>query len=348
MARAAVIDADGHIVERQSDVRKYLEPPWDRRDTPLLPGGYPWDIELFHKLGYPEYPVGGLPPEEQVAIWLRIMDQENIETAVLFPTGSGAVAHIPEPSFARAVARAANTHFAKEYAARSSRLRPVGVLPLRDPEAAAEELRRGVTELGLVSFELLSAGLPLALGDPVYDPVYAEAERLGVPLCIHGTRARYEEVGGDRFKTFNEIHCYAFPASVLLHFTSVLFNAVPLRFPKLKLAFLEIGATWLPYYLDRMDEHWEMRGEFEAPHLTKKPSALFRESPIFVSVEPDETLLPQTIDFLGDDHFLFASDFPHWDARFPENLEALEKRTDLSPKTKRKILYGNAKVLFGL
>ena len=349
MTRKPVIDCDGHIVERQSDIRKYLEPPFDKRDTPLLPGGYPWDIELFHTLGYPDYPASGVrSPEEQVEIWLQILDRENIETAVLFPTGSGGAAAITEPSFSVAVARAANTHLAKDYGARSDRLRPVGVLPLRQPEAAAQELRRAVTELGLVGFELLTTGLPVALGDSMYDPIYAEAERLGVPLCIHGTRSRYEEVGADRFKTFNEVHCYAFTASLLLQFTSVMFNAVPLRFPKLRLAFLEIGSTWLPYYLDRMDEHWELRGKYEAPALTSKPTEVFRQSHIYASVEPEETFLPQTIEHLGDNHFMYASDFPHWDARFPENLETLEARNDLSDSTKRKILYDNAKQLFGL
>ncbi len=346
MARSPVIDADGHILERQEDIRKYLEPPWDRRPTALVPSSYGWDTELFGSLGYPEY--RKLTPEQQVDTWHGILDRENIETAVLFPTGSGAVVKIPEPAFAVAVARAANTHFAQEYGARSDRLRLVGVLPLQDPPAAALELRRAVTELGLVGFEVLSQGLPLGLGDPFYDPVFAEAERLGAPLCIHGTRSNFQEVGGDRFKTFNEVHCYTFPASVMLHFTSILFNGVPVRFPKLKLAFLEIGASWLPYYLDRMDEHWELRGEFEAPLLKKKPSDVCRESPIYFTVEPEETLLPQTIDFLGDDHFMYATDYPHWDARFPENLEYLESRKDISTGAMRKILYDNARALFGL
>ena len=83
---------------------------------------------------------------------------------------------------------------------------------------------------------------------------------------------------------------------------------------------------------DRLDEHWELRGEDE----------------VYVSVEPEETLLPQVLEHIGDDHFLFASDVPHWDARFPENLEHLESREDIPEESRRKILYGNAKLLFGL
>jgi predicted TIM-barrel fold metal-dependent hydrolase len=346
MPRQAVIDADGHIFEKQDEIRPYLESPWDRRPSALFPGGQPWDTDLFDSLGQIEMRKGG--SKEQVDIWLDLMDRENFETVIIFPSGAGGVASIAEPEFAAAVARAANNHFAADYGGRTKRLRPVGVLPLQDPPAAAVELRRAVTELGLVSFELLSTGLRLPLGDPFYDPLYAEAERLGVPLCIHGTRANAQDVGGHQLRSFSEVHCYTFPASVILQFTSIFFNAVPLRFPKLKLAFLEIGASWLPYYLPRMDEHWELRGEFDSPLLTKEPSKLFRESSIYVSLEAEEMLLPQTIDYLGDDHFLYASDFPHWDASFPKNIETLESRTDLSESTKRKILYDNPKALFGL
>src|ERR1041384_3445575 len=69
----------------------------------------------------------------------------------------------------------------------SNRVSCVGVLPLRDPKAAAEELRRGVTELGLRGFEILPMGLPMGLGRTFYDPVYAEAEKLGAVIGIHGS-----------------------------------------------------------------------------------------------------------------------------------------------------------------
>ena len=84
------------------------------------------------------------------------------------------------------------------------------------------------------------------------------------------------------------------------------------------------------------------------PHVSKRPTEVFREHEVYVSVEPEETLLPQVLEHIGDDHFLFASDVPHWDARFPENLEHLESREDIPEESRRKILYGNAKLLFGL
>jgi len=182
---------------------------------------------------------------------------------------------------------------------------------------------------------------------PIQD-LQEEAERLGVVLGIHGTRNTSRELGTSGLATFAEVHSYAFPVGILLQFTSIVCQGLPVRFPKLKLAFLEIGATWLPYYLDRLDEHWEKRAEFEMPLLKKKPSDIVRESKMYFSVEPGESQLAATVDYVGADHFLYASDIPHWDNEFPHNLRDLQGHKQLSNETKEKILYKNAKDLFAL
>src|ERR1044071_2563053 len=341
------IDADGHVLERQQDIRKYLEAPWNRRQTSLWPSDQPFDTELFDTLGYRGYE-RGMSPAQQVETGLKIMAEYNMEQAVLFPTGSGNITKLREPEFCAAACRAANDHFAKEYNALSDRIHCVGVLPLKQPQEAAKELRRAVTELGLISFELLSMGLPTALGDPMYDPLYEEAERLDVPLSIHGNRSASAEVGAGALRTFAEVPTYAFPVGMFLHFTSMIFQGVPVRFPKLRIAFLEIGATWLPYYLDRLDEHWEKRAEVEMPLLKQKPSELVRKSNIYFSIEPGESQLANTIDYIGPEHFLFASDVPHWDCEFPGNLQHIRNHRALSDEVKEQILYKNAKRLFNL
>jgi uncharacterized protein len=345
--RPPVIDADGHYLEREDDIRKYLSDPWNRRRSSLWPSDQPWDSQLFDTRGG-EYQWRQITPREQVERWARLCDRQGFQAAVLFPTGSGGVAKLQEKEFAIAVAQAVNNYVAHELNGIDPRVTAVGVLPLRTPEAAAQELRRAVTELGLVSFELLTSGVPLALGDPFYDPIYAEAEALGVPLCIHSTRSNSYEVGADRLRTFSEVHAYSFTASMLLQFTSVIMNAVPLKFPKLKLAFLEIGVTWLPYYLDRLDDHWDIRGALETPWLTEKPSDVVRNAHMFFSIEAEETLLPQTFAYLGDEHFLYASDVPHWDSDFPRTLDHFWERDDLATESKEKVLHHNPQRLFGL
>ena len=190
----------------------------------------------------------------------------------------------------------------------------------------------------------------MALGSTFYDPVYAEAEKLGAVIGIHGSRSNSHEFGAaDKLSTFAEVHSYAFTVGLLLQFTHVVCQGVPIRFPNLKLAFLEIGATWLPYYLDRLDEHWEKRAKHEMPLLKEKPSDVVRKSKMWFSLESGESLLPEAVSYLGAEHFLYASDIPHWDNEFPgQSCMRCAIIRALAIRDKEKILYSNAKQLFNL
>ena len=65
-------------------------------------------------------------------------------------------------------------------------------------------------------------------------------------------------------------------------------------------------------------------------------------------IEPGESQLAHTIDYLGAEHFLFASDIPHWDCEFPGNLQHIRNHAALSDEVKEQILYKNGKRLFNL
>jgi hypothetical protein len=340
------IDADGHILELQDEIRQYLDKRWSGRETALWPGGQPWDNNLSGKFERPYGYRRRMPAKEQREVWTRILDEHDLDAAVLFPTGSGNAEKCQEPDFARDVCRAVNRHFANDYM--TDRLFPLGVLPLRDPEGAAREVEYATGELGLKGFEVVTDGLPFGLGDPFFDPVYEAAEKAGATIGIHGTRHWSHEWGTDKLRTFSEVHAYGFPAGVILNFTSVMCQGLPARFPNLRMGFLEIGASWLPYYLDRLDEHWEKRAEEEMPLLKKKPSDVFRESSLKVSLEGKETLLRETVDFVGVEHLVYATDLPHWDGEFPENLEEIRATNILTDKEKRAILHDNTETLFGL
>ena len=123
---------------------------------------------------------------------------------------------------------------------------------------------------------------------------------------------------------------------------------MPEKFPNLRLAFLEAGCTWVPYWMDRMDEEYEIWGQREAPVLQRKPSEYIIQGNIWVTCEPEERLLPETLRILGDDKVMFASDYPHWDGTFPESLRELQARADLSEQQIEKILDQNPKALYGL
>jgi predicted TIM-barrel fold metal-dependent hydrolase len=347
MSEIPAIDADGHILEVQDEIRPYLDSKWRNRMTNLWPDAYPWDTSLQGKIKPPMDYKRGLNAKQQVEIWNRILEKHEIEQAVLFPTGAGNAEKLQEPEFAKAVVRAINDHFANDY--KTERLHPMGALTMRDPDAAAREIERAVKQLGLKGFEILPDGRPLALGDPFYDPIYEVAQDCGAVIGVHGTRHWSHEWGANKFSTFAEVHAFAFPAGVIANFTSVMCHGLTLRFPKLKIAFLEIGASWLPYYLDRLDEHWEKRADEEMPLLVgTKPSDIFRQSKIKVSIEGKESLLRETADFVGIDHLIYATDVPHWDGEFPENIEEIRETNILSDDEKKALLRDNAAELFSL
>ena len=341
MINSKVIDADGHIIERSDELRRYLKPPFDKRGGPLT-ASEPWDRDLQQTLPHNRELYPRVPRAED---WLRVMDQHSIELAFLYPTSMGNVSRLREPDYVAALCQAYNDYVYDYYAKISNRLSPIALIPFQDPERAVVELRRAVKDLGYRAAVVRTTGLRLPLGHRYYDPIYREAESRDCALAVHGTNGA-EELASGSFETFTEVHTVSFPVGIFVQFSNMIFQGVPERFPKLRLAFLEIGCTWLPYWLDRMDEHWEKRGKIETPLLKQRPSACVREHPVYFSLEADETLLPETFRYVGDSHFVYATDIPHWDTEFPENLHMVQSRKDLSDETKNKLLYENAKALY--
>jgi hypothetical protein len=70
------------------------------------------------------------------------------------------------------------------------------------------------------------------------------------------------------------------------------------RHPRLRIAFLEGNASWVPFLLWRMDEHYEWLGDVFARDLSKEPSEYFKRQ-CFVSVECDEEPIKGVFDLMG-------------------------------------------------
>jgi predicted TIM-barrel fold metal-dependent hydrolase len=109
---------------------------------------------------------------------------------------------------------------------------------------------------------------------------------------------------------------------------------------------MESGTGWLPYWLHRIDEHYETLG-WMVPEITMLPSAYFRRQ-CYVSTEPEDPHVAVVADFIGSDRILFASDFPHYDAVFPGAVQTFVANSGLRDDTRRAILGDNAAALLGL
>jgi uncharacterized protein len=118
------------------------------------------------------------------------------------------------------------------------------------------------------------------------------------------------------------------------------------RFPTLRLGVLEAGSGWIGAFLDRMDAiHDTISASGVA--LAMKPSDYFRRQ-CFISGDPDETAAPLTIEHVGADCFLWATDYPHPD--HPSTwVRALERFVaPLTPASRAKVLGENVARIYRL
>ena len=143
------------------------------------------------------------------------------------------------------------------------------------------------------------------------------------------------------------MHTVGRPIETVIQFVGLVYGGVAERFPSLRIGFMECGAGWAPYWMERMDEEWEKRGSVEAPLCKEKPSSYVLDRPWYFAAEPDEGMLPYCIDRIGADRILFASDYPHWDGMFPNVVSTIRSREDISVQAKEMILGGNANRFYG-
>jgi uncharacterized protein len=333
-----IIDADGHVTETWEQIARHLDEPRRRRSllTPLFPQDG-WDRRMLSTRG--DWAGDG-------AAWVEALDAGAMDVAVLFPTLGLFMPFLRDAEWAVACCRAYNTMLHREFTSQSPRLKGVALLPLQDPAAAAQELERAVSELGFVA-GMLSADSYYLLGHRRFDPIYATAQRLRVPLGVHAAGTDMG-VAGEPFPKFIQAHTVSHVFGQLRQITSMIFDAVPERFPDLVLAYLEAGSGWIPYFVQRMDEEYEKRGHLEARELSRPPSELVRSGRIYFSCEADEPLLPQALEYVGRTQIMYASDFPHWDHSYPKSLKELQDRTDLTDADKRAVLGDNARRFYRL
>ena len=220
---------------------------------------------------------------------------------------------------------------------------PVGGLELGNRRSGQDGVQQPVRALPL----------PLDLGHKTYWPVYAEAERLGCALGVHG--GAHHGMGLDTFETFVPIHGLGHPLSLIIAFTGMVYHGVFDRFPKLRLGFLEGGAGWVTFWMDRLDRshsyHIELnlRGKYQGPSPDRRPSDYIKNGQVFIGCEGNEEGLPYQIERAGNQHFLFASDFPH-EIGPDDILHEIEEidEAPLSDQDKKAVLRENAKCFYGI
>lgn len=351
-----VIDADGHVNDRpyMSEISRYM-PPGNR--TEVFPS---FDHIHFHYLegGAKRSRTGNVGPRE----WVDFLDQTGIDWTVVYPTAGLAVGRIIAEDWAIAACRAYNNWLYEKFTKVAPRIKGMALVPIQDVEAAIEEMRRAVRELGMVGVMLPSNGEGIKghYGSKIYWPLYEEAEKLDCPLAVHVGALHH--LGMDSIGVYYAVHALGHPFGIMAQAAAMLSYGVFDRFPKLRVAFLEGGATWVPFFMDRLDRSYphhlqvDIHGEFLP---SSQPGVLASEyfrshvqaGRIFVGFDGDDHGLGYAVRETGNHPFVFATDFPHesFDAASCRvEIEHIAGREDLTLADKQAVLAGNAKNFYGI
>ena len=311
-----VLDADAHVVE-PGGLFGDAAPPGiaflDLPDaTPMIPCGEMERVQdqMDHGFDAPSY--------------LRALDLEGIDAVVLYPSMGLFVPFQPQLDAAASTAacRAYNDWISSYCETAPDRLHAVGLVPYIDVARAATEARR-CRELGLVGVLVRPNFLyGRALGSRDNDPLYEALAESGLVLAVHeGLGLQGSTIGADRFTSFVGRHACSHPLEQMTAMASLLLEGACERHPWLHIAFLESGTGWLPYWLSRLDGHREWMADTECAGLSLSPSEYFARQCV-ISTDPDDDLVASTAAVVGADHVMWASDFPHPDALFPDAVSS--------------------------
>ena len=310
---------------------------------------------------------------------LQDMDQDGIDLAVLYPTLLLGIQAYPDVEFAEVQCRAYNDWASDHTQEGEGRLYAAGAVPpMYDADGVAgiaAEIRRVAELPGMVALFLRPNPAVdwRPFNDPVYDPIWAAAQDTGLPLGFHpflmpdlpgaaqglklnrprnadGTYVPLDQMGSDY--VLNNIYftqAVANPVDVMSTICYLTAGGVCERFPGAKFIMLEANGGWLVPWLERLDHH-ARKFSWDVPDLKMLPSEYFRRQ-CWISFDPDESMLAFTANspLCGADRIIWASDYPHPDAKFPgitqELSEALES---LSFEQKDQITSKSATALYGI
>jgi predicted TIM-barrel fold metal-dependent hydrolase len=296
----------------------------------------------------------GVPGTDPDFARLQLLDEYGLcagiinDNAAFFAPGIGA--HPLELDIA--LARAYNEYRRATWLASDPRWYTSVSIPFEAPEAAAREIRRCKEETGADGARFVQALMPpntqRPAGNQFYWPILEACEHYGIPIAFHVPGSTKATACGDPNFYFEEHSNFA-----LLNFplvSSLLFEGVFDRFPRLKVGLIELGWSWaapLAWRADRV--YGQLRDEVS--HLTRRPSEYFTEH-FYFSTQPLEE--PENLAWFEElfamfenagfrDRLMYSSDYPHWDFDPPTVLPST-----LSELCRRRILGETASELYGI
>lgn len=294
---------------------------------------------------FEDVPRGGYDPEHHLAD----MRLDGVAGEVLYPSQGLFYFRVADPALMSAIFRAYNDWLSDFCRADPARLKGIAMISLDDVREGIGELER-TARMGLAG--AMIAEYPLEdrrYDQPEYEPFWAAAQDLQMPLSLHTATRRQGRIRGAAGKTLRDASSRttkAFgPATSLC---DMIFSGVFERYPRLTLAIVEFELAWAPHILSAMDYTYRERHE-EAIVRFKgdmRPSDFFHRN-VVLSFQEDAIGI-RLRDIIGAHNMMWGSDYPHSESTFPRSRAILAEILAGVPEDEQaKIAGGNTARVYG-
>jgi len=269
---------------------------------------------------------------------LRHMDELGVDVHVLYPT------LFLNPVTGNADVEAAlyktyNRWMSEIWEKGHGRLHWAVLAPTLTMGRALEEVRRG-KEHGACAVFLRGSEGNRVLSDPYFYPLYEEAIRLDLPICIHAGNGSFL-IDDLYIADGAAISRSKLPALGAIH--DIILSRVPERFPKLRFGMIETSASWVPYLCHDLEARLERMYDERVDRST-----ILRDNHIWVACQTNDDL-PYVLQYAGEDRLVIGSDYGHADtASELEALRRIKSARTLPAHVVDKILDDNPRALYGL
>ena len=360
-----IIDADTHIDETdatwefmsEGDLAYKPTTAFPSNPDPKLPPARYWVIEGKRQVRFIRSDKdSGTTVETRellnVNARLKHMDELGTDIQVIYPTLFLMEAS-ENPEASTATRKSYNRWLGEPCSDSGGRLRWACMPPVQKIDSVLEELTWAKEHgaCGVVKKGDREAGKYPA--DPYFEPLYAAAEKLDLPICIH-TGSGIPDFSPAR--EFSHGQFMRTKGAAINGVLGLVLHKIPMKFPKLRIGCIEAGSMWTPfvaYDLKRQaikQQGREWVGVLGVP-LIDISTNVFKDNRIWVTCQVDETL-PLILKTVGEDNLMVGSDYTHRDPsmelEFRKELQARADKGDMPQAAIQKILYDNPKAFYAL
>ena len=300
------------------------------------------DLVKFKDVQHKDLRPGGYDP---VA---RLADQEidGVSAEVLYATYAMNLYCMPDAALQEASFKAYNEWLVEMCSQAPDRLVGLALISVYDVDHAVKELQHW-TKRGLRG--AMIAVVPpegTEYSEPLYEPFWAVAEDLQVPISIHTLTSNRTPNYRFSRETRGAARYPENPMEVMLTLGEMLTSTLFDRHPRLKIVLAEADIGWLPWLLARADRGHERYALQNGIHTKLKPSEYFHRN-VSASFIVDRVGVFNR-EAIGVENLMWSSDYPHTDSTWPKSRESIEHDfAGVSEADRVKMTCTNAAKLYG-